>query len=218
MSDLHLGSGEANEEALEAFLGSIESGRLIFAGDLWEYWGHSVRALRRRYEKFVNILRVLRTLGVQVQYVLGNHDAKYAKNPVIKEEKFLPWSEELDVDLPDGRKLVVIHGHQFDVEMSRVSCRAWLGNRVGLFRRWACPSTWRTSVYPDTFEKMLGVLHLKAKDLYMPKGYNGVIYGHTHVAEELREGNWTFYGCGSWARNTSYIEIVGSQIKIRRYL
>jgi UDP-2,3-diacylglucosamine pyrophosphatase LpxH len=127
VSDVHLGSKGCRADQLLEFLKSVEVDYLFLVGDIVDLW-----AMRKNFYWPQEHNNVLRTIlgkakgGTRVIYVPGNHDEDLREfcgsvfgNLSIHRE-YLHWTI-------DGRRLLVMHGDEFDTV---VKCSPWLA-RLG---------------------------------------------------------------------------------------
>jgi len=136
ISDVHLGTRTSNAEALLQFLRDYECEKLYVVGDLIDIW-----SLRRgRYwpqthnDVIQKILRKARK-GVPVIYIPGNHDefvstfdGCYGNISIQKHAIHVT---------ADGRRVLIIHGHELDTVVQNAKWLAYLGDvgsqAVGIF-------------------------------------------------------------------------------------
>src|SRR5258708_12277615 len=127
ISDVHLGTRTSNAEALLQFLRDYESEKLYVVGDLIDIW-----SLRRgRYwpqqhnDVIQKILRKARK-GVPVVYIPGNHDEFV--NTFGGDYGNISIQEHAIHTTVDGRRILVIHGHELDTVVQNAKCLAYLGD------------------------------------------------------------------------------------------
>jgi len=230
ISDVHLGCGFSRADALFDFLGGFEPERLYLVGDIVDGW-----KLRRNFRwddtaSFV-VRRVLGMLkrGTRVFYVAGNHD-----------EFLRPWCPQLlgGVELadmvvhvtPDGRRLLVIHGDQFDQLTRHAGWIYRLGDRAytlalhanawtNALRRslgypyWSLSATLKTRVktamnFVNDFERFV-VRYTR------DRGCTGVVCGHIHVPAVRRIEGIDYYNCGDWVEHcTAIVEHVDGRMEL----
>jgi UDP-2,3-diacylglucosamine pyrophosphatase LpxH len=123
ISDLHLGTRGCQAEKLAEFLKSYECDHLYLVGDIIDGW--RLRSGIYWPQAHTNVLRRVLTMskrGTRVTYVTGNHDEFLRRySSLILGNIHLV--DEAEHQTLDGRKLLVIHGDQFDV-ITR--CHRWL--------------------------------------------------------------------------------------------
>ncbi len=216
VSDVHLGFKGCQAEALLHFLHSVETDYLFLVGDIVDCW-----ALKRAPywpQLHTNVVRSI--LGkakhnTKVIYIPGNHDELmreyigYAFGNVLVCEDYVHTTA-------DGKKLLVMHGDQFDVIvkhsrfLSKIGAVAY-GNLLSM------------NQYVNTIRKMFGHSHwslagwLKHKvknavdyigsfesalaQFAKARGADGVVCGHIHHAE-IRDIDGTLYcNDGDWVES-----------------
>ena len=108
VSDVHLGSGFNKVRELSAFIRSVSFRRLIILGDLFDK--PSIKGLRDEEWEFLDIVKGM-SHRREIIWVEGNHDeGLYDTIPSllsISAVKEFEWTVR-------GKKLLAIHGHQFD--------------------------------------------------------------------------------------------------------
>ncbi len=222
ISDIHLGTSASRPDELLKFLKENEFEKLYLVGDIID-----MTAIRRRYfywDEMHNtllqkILRMARK-GVKVEYIVGNHDIfleffahEHFGNIELKER---------DVHVTaDGRKCLVIHGHQFDGVINKLPLLYWLGDTMydfalfinrwfNWFRRLFGKDYWSLSLYLKTkvknvikfvnnYEQLL--VHEAKKEL----GVRAVIAGHVHMAADKEISGIRYLNCGCWTEYCSAV-------------
>lgn len=128
ISDLHLGSPGAQAEALLCFLRQTQAQHIYLVGDILDLW-----ALRRRPQWPAAHMEVARHLlaqatdGVEVTYIPGNHDhalrayAGQCFGPIRIVERAVHLTA-------DGRRLLIMHGDEFDPVMCHAPWLAHVGD------------------------------------------------------------------------------------------
>ena len=114
LSDTHLGTRGCRAEFLLDFLNSCESDNLYLIGDIIDGW-----QLRRNWYWDQNHNDVIQRLlkkthrGTRVIYVPGNHD-EFARQYINLMFGGITVREHVVHDRDDGRRLLVMHGDEFD--------------------------------------------------------------------------------------------------------
>ncbi|WP_147469739.1 UDP-2,3-diacylglucosamine diphosphatase, partial [Pseudomonas savastanoi] len=115
ISDVHLGTRDCQAEHLSAFLKRYQADKVYLVGDIIDGW--KLRGGMYWPQAHTNVIRRLLTMskrGTEVIYVTGNHDEflrRYSKL-VLGNIQLVDEAEHVTAD---GRRLLVIHGDQFDV-------------------------------------------------------------------------------------------------------
>ena len=222
ISDVHLGTPGCNAELLLDFLKSVECETLYLVGDIIDGW-----QLRKgwfwptRHNDVVRCILKKAKHGTRVIYVPGNHDE------VLRDFAGLNFggveiANEIIHVTADGRRLLVLHGDEFDGVVLYARWLAFLGvhaytlllklNRVvNAARRrlglpyWSLSSHLKKKVknavaYVCDFET--AVAHAASE-----RGADGVVCGHIHTAEVRQIGDVTYYNDGDWVEScTALVE------------
>ncbi len=230
ISDIHLGTRGCQAEALLDFLKHTESDFLYLVGDIVDGW-----QLRKRWfwpqahnDVVQKILRRARK-GAQVFFVPGNHDEAarpycglhfggvFVTNQVVHETA-------------DGKRLLVMHGDQFDAVMSCAKWLAHLGdtayefalilNRIFNFARrklgfpyWSL-SAWLKHKVKNAVDHISAFETFLADEALRHKA-DGVVCGHIHHAEIRKIGNVLYCNDGDWVEScTALVEDMQGKLSI----
>ena len=232
ISDVHLGKRTSNAEALLQFLRDYECEKLYVVGDLIDIW-----SLRRgRYwpqthnDVIQKILRKARK-GVPVIYIPGNHDEFVATfagsygNISIQERAIHVTA--------DGRRILIIHGHELDTVVQNAKWLAYLGDvgyefllslnpAINFFRRRFGLGYWSLSAYAKKRVKdavnFIGEFE-KAIVHYAERfQVDAVLCGHIHNAAIHQLTGATYYNCGDWVEScTAMVEQHDGAIELVSY-
>ena len=220
ISDLHLGYRGANAEALLGFLNSLETEHLFLVGDIVDLQSLSRRHFwpRKHGEVVAAVLRKARQ-GTRVIFVPGNHDEALrefdgcAFGNVEIHRNFLHVTA-------DGRRLLVLHGDEFDGAIACHPLLARLGDaiyewvlranrRLNRIRArlgmpyWSFATSLKLSIahahrYITKFER-------EAVETARRRGVDGIVCGHIHRAA-LRDVDGVIYcNSGDWVESCSSV-------------
>ena len=208
ISDVHLGTKHAQVGKLLEFLRDTECEHLYIVGDFIDGW-----QLRRKWywaeDYNVLIQKLLRKnrKKTRVTLVFGNHDEFL--------EKFVGMSfgavkcvERVVHTAADGKRFLVIHGHQFDGLshfnrlLDRVGSALYdriLDRRTLGFGYWSFASYIKLKAkaavkYVTDYEDAMIQFARKC-------GMSGVICGHIHRPEIRDLGDVFYMNCGDWVEN-----------------
>jgi UDP-2,3-diacylglucosamine pyrophosphatase LpxH len=230
ISDIHLGTPGCNAELLLDFLKSIECETLYLVGDIIDAW-----RLRKgwywppRHNDVVRCILKMAKRGTHVVYVPGNHDE------VLRDYAGLAFGDVTVVseaihETADGRRLLVLHGDQFDSIVLYAKWLAFLGDSayefllkansvVNFVRRrfglpyWSLAAHLKKRVknavqFISKFEEV--VAHAAAE-----RQVDGVVCGHIHSAEIRQFGDITYYNDGDWVEScTALAEYADGRMEI----
>ena len=207
ISDLHLGSRICQAKHILQFLNNISTNELILNGDVFDSW--DFRQLKKHEWKVLTKIRKLAT-KIKVVWINGNHDgpAKIISQLLgiqVKEEYVLVSGE---------KKILILHGHQFDNFINEHPIITWIGDAIYHLMQRIDPSFWmaRTAKRASkSFLKNAKKVRIKAIELAKRKKYDYVCCGHTHNPEIFEN----YYNSGSWAELPEhYLEINKGVIKL----
>ena len=235
ISDTHLGSKNAQAEALLEFMRLHESDRLFLVGDIIDGW-----ALRRGWhwpqshsDAIQKLLRKARK-GTKVVYVLGNHDEFIRSFLPLNMGDSIEIVNEYDYTDAKARKYLVTHGDFFDsitmtkkwlakfgdisydflLKMNRPinACRRLIGyKRFWSLSNFAKQNIKKAVMFIDDYEQVLS-----SEAQYREK--DGVICGHIHKAEIKEMEGITYMNCGDWVEScTALVETHDGEWSIVRY-
>ncbi len=229
ISDVHLGTKGCNAEALLDFLRDHEFETLYIVGDLIDVW-----ALRRgifwpqaHNDVIQKILRAGRK-GTRVIYIPGNHDEFVSG--FLGSYGSVELCERAIHTTADGRRLLVIHGHELDTVVQNHRWLAlagdlgykfllWLNGPVNFARRklglgyWSLSAAVKRNVknavaFVGEFEK--GVVRYSESDRV-----EGVLCGHIHTPAIREIEGVAYYNSGDWVEScTALVEDEAGHISL----
>ena len=216
ISDVHLGFKGCQAEALLHFLHSVETEYLFLVGDIVDCW--SLRRSPYWPQVHTNVVRSI--LGkakhdTKVIYIQGNHDEimrdyiGYAFGNVHVCEDYVHTTAA-------GKKLLVMHGDQFDLIVKHSRFLSKLGSvaygkllslnyYVNAIRKLFGHSYWSLAAYLKHKVKnavdYIGSFETALADLAQKRGVDGVVCGHIHHAE-IRDIDGILYcNDGDWVES-----------------
>ncbi|MBZ5699459.1 MAG: UDP-2,3-diacylglucosamine diphosphatase [Acidobacteriia bacterium] len=216
ISDVHLGTRGCKAELLLKFLRSHECDRLYLVGDIIDFWRLKKAWFWLQSHNDV-VLEVMRKAkhGTEVVYIPGNHDEgardycalQFANIKIVREDVH---------ETADGRRLLVIHGDEFDCVVKYAKWLAMLGDgayqlALGLnhwfneARRHLGLQYWSLSAYLKSMVKdavkYIDSFECALADEARRRGLDGVICGHIHRAEIRPIGDVLYCNSGDWVES-----------------
>jgi UDP-2,3-diacylglucosamine pyrophosphatase LpxH len=230
ISDVHLGFRGCSAELLLDFLHSVECETLYLVGDIVDVWNMK----RGVYwpQSHNNVVRSL--LGkakhdTRVVFVPGNHDEVFREYEGMEFGNIF-IQREVEHELKDGRRFLVLHGDDFD---SVVQCSPWLAklgshayDALLYCNRWI---NWGRRHFGLHYWSLAGYLKHKVKNAVnyisnfeealaheaRSRGLDGVVCGHIHHAEIRDIDGVQYLNCGDWVEShTALVERHDGQVEL----
>jgi UDP-2,3-diacylglucosamine pyrophosphatase LpxH len=220
LSDLHLGTRGCRTDFLLDFLRRVECERLYLVGDIvdgWRlrkswYWDES-------HDEAVRLILRMARGGTEVIYIPGNHDEMF-RGWLGHEIAGVSLRKEAVHVAADGRRLLVVHGDEFDGVICYARFLAHLGdwayewtltiNRLfnDARRRLGYPywslSQWmkrRVKEAVRAIDRFETALATEARR----RGLDGVVCGHIHHAEMREVGGVLYMNDGDWVESCTAV-------------
>ena len=232
ISDLHLGTKDCRSDFLADFLKQTTSEHLFLVGDIVDGW-----RLRKSWywdashdEVIRMILKKARS-GTDVTYIPGNHDEMFrAWLPMGLEVAGVKLRQDAEHTTADGRRLLIMHGDEFDSVVRYAKFLALLGDQAytaalaanryfnAIRRRLGQPywslSAWlkrRVKEAVKAIDRFETALATEARR----RGFDGVVCGHIHHAE-MRDVNGVLYlNDGDWVEScTALVEHFDGRLEL----
>jgi UDP-2,3-diacylglucosamine pyrophosphatase LpxH len=230
ISDCHLGSSGAKAEELARFLKQIDCDTVYLVGDVIDMW-----RLRQRWywpDAHNSVMRRLLKMshkGTTIVYVPGNHDEAVRPFCGLSFGGMQMAMTAVHVTA-DGRRLLVTHGDQFDlvVRNSRLLALAGtVGYEVLLKINGAYNFGRRLFGLP--YDSLSQAIKARVKSACnfisnfeqalvaeaRAGGFDGVVCGHIHKAEQRMIGTLEYLNCGDWVEScTALVEHEDGRIEL----
>jgi UDP-2,3-diacylglucosamine pyrophosphatase LpxH len=233
ISDVHLGFRGCSAEYLLDFLRSFEADTLYLVGDIIDLW-----SLKKSFFWPQTHNNVIRTIlgkaknGTRVVYIPGNHDSVFREYEGMQFGNVEIRREAIH-ETADGRRLLVLHGDEFDSVIKASPLLGALGNRayavvlrlnryVSFFRRrfgfpyWSIAAYLKHKVrnavaYIANFEAALA-------DEAKRRGLDGLVCGHIHRAGITSLNGVLYCNDGDWVEScTTLIEDFEGRLSLLRW-
>jgi UDP-2,3-diacylglucosamine pyrophosphatase LpxH len=221
ISDLHLGNPSSTARSrLVEFLeyARLTGTSVCINGDGFEMLQTSFSRLSADAVPVLNALRRLMREGNRVYYLVGNHDISLEH--FLEDWLFTQIAPFLN--LRSGDSLIRIeHGHLYDPWFVRNPKGYEIGARVlGLV----------LLVHPDVYSlyaksQVRAATRRKgdppdavAADMLLARGFDTVIFGHTHNALDIQLENGHYVNSGNWLQGSSYVEIDQGKVELKKWI
>ncbi|UIJ44684.1 UDP-2,3-diacylglucosamine diphosphatase [Sphingomonas cannabina] len=230
ISDVHLGTRGCNADMLIDFLDHVDSDTMYLVGDIIDGW----RLKKKFYWPAAHndiVWRILKRAkrGTRIVYIPGNHDEMFRQFTGLHFGG-VHIVRQCVHETADGRRLLILHGDEFDAITLSHRWLAYLGdyayefmmalNRwVNAWRRFFNLPYWSLSKHAkhkvkksvefiSNFEEV--VAHAAAQ-----RGVDGVVAGHIHTAETREIAGIAYYNDGDWVEGcTALVEHFDGRMEI----
>ena len=230
ISDIHLGTKGCNAGMLIDFLDSVDSDTLYLVGDIVDGWQLSKRLYWPTEHNDV-VWRIMKRArrGTRVIYIPGNHDEMFRQFTGMSFGG-VEIRRKMIHTTADGRKLLVLHGDEFDTVMLAHRWLAVVGDaaytilmslnrRVNQVRRLFGLGYWSLSKMAKHKVKNAVAFISRFEEIVAHEAerrhVDGVVCGHIHTAEVRQFGDITYYNDGDWVEGcTALVEHHDGQMEI----
>ncbi len=221
LSDIHLGTRACQAERLLDFLREHAAERTFLIGDIVDFWAMS-RGIHWSAAQNTVVQKLLRRArhGERIVFIPGNHDEAlrdYCGTVFGDIEVAAEWLHET----ADGRRLLLIHGDQFDQVTRHHRWVAVLGDQAytllvrlnGLLswlrRKLGRPGYWSLAGYAKRKVKtalnfIFDFEHAAVRHA-RERGLDGVVCGHIHWAAIRDIDGLAYVNCGDWVDSCTAI-------------
>lgn len=223
LSDIHLGCKDCKAEYLLDFLSHSTIDTLFLVGDIVDLWALSKKFLWPTAHN--NLLHKLLSLPekdntghkTRVVYLPGNHDEfvqKYDKMSFGHVE----IHREYIHTTANGKKLLLLHGDQFDSEVCFGRLKNWIGDKAYdlllLLNRWFNTVRikhgypyWSLAGHVKNRIRGANEAISRYRQAAISRAKNekvdGIVCGHIHHPEIMTIDGITYYNDGDWVENCS---------------
>lgn len=231
LSDIHLGTRGCQAESLIAFLRQFEAEHLYLLGDIVDFWAMN-RGIQWTAAQNTVVQKILRRArhGEKVMLIPGNHDEALREYVGARFGDIQIAAEHIH-ETVDGRRLLLLHGDEFDQVTQHHRWVAILGDiayntlvRLNASLSWVrrklrIPGYWSLAGYAKRRVKRAVSFIFDFEDAVIravrERGLDGVVCGHIHSAS-LREMDGVLYlNCGDWVDScTAIVEHLDGRLEL----
>jgi UDP-2,3-diacylglucosamine pyrophosphatase LpxH len=216
LSDLHLGSGNCQAKNLRRLLedvaeGRISTSRIILNGDVFD--SIDFRRLNKNHWKVLSFLRKLSD-RIEIIWLCGNHDGSaeivsHLLGVTVKDEYVL---------CSGTRRILILHGHQFDDFIDAHPILTWLGDLVYLFLQKIDRTHYFAKLAKKgskTFLRCARKIADGSREYASQKNCQAVCCGHTHHAVSETSRTLHYYNGGCWTEiPCTYLTVMDGAVEL----
>ena len=222
-SDAHLGATSRGDEPqklqkiTQLFeLVKVDADRLVILGDLFDFWFEYKHTIPKDHHKVLFMLDDLRQHGIEIDYVMGNHDF-WMDDFFEKQMGIRMHPDALDIEY-DGKRLHLIHGDGLAPgDWGYRLLKRILRNRfnIWLYRKlppdWAIPLAKSVSGssqhYTSGRDKTFAPDYAAYAERKLANGYDIVAIGHLHLPVLTQFDNGIYLNTGEFIKSFSYAKL-----------
>lgn len=219
ISDIHLGSDNFQAKQLIEFLSSIHVGefptnRLILNGDVFD--SIDFRRLKKNHWKVLSLIRKMSD-EIEITWINGNHDGPAE---IVSHLLGVHCAEEMIVE-SGGRKILFLHGHQFDKFITKYPVTTWLADtfyrwlqRIDKSHHFAKQAKKRSKTFLRCTEKIREGALERAQQL----DCDAVCCGHTHHPIADKSSDIHYFNSGCWTEKPChYLTLKAGVVEVHSY-
>lgn len=220
ISDIHLGTKACQAEAFLDFLKQHEADTYYLVGDIVDFWRikRSVYWPQSHNDVIQKLLRKARK-GAKMVFIPGNHDEAlraYTGTHFGGVDLVMNAVHET----ADGRKLLIMHGDEFDVVVRYAKWLAFLGDYAYVLALWVNTQFnfvrrqfgmpyWSLSAYLKHRVKkavnFIGEFETALAGEAKRQGADGVVCGHIHHAAMRMIEDVQYINTGDWVESCTAV-------------
>ena len=234
-SDLHLTStsdeaSRIREKDFVKWLDTVKSdaGAIFLLGDIFDFWFEYRHTIPRGYVRLFGKLAELTDSGIPVHFLVGNHD-QWMRNYLSEELNVNVYSEPTEFEINE-KMFLIGHGHEIspkgfvDVIFMFMFQNSFFRKLFAMLHpRWSVPFGKNWSIKKrkhrgivDSFEGLeKELIYRHVKNLLSKKHYDFFIFGHRHMAFDVRlNENSRYINTGEWIKEQTYAVFDGVDVEV----
>jgi UDP-2,3-diacylglucosamine pyrophosphatase LpxH len=220
LSDVHLGSCGCQAELLLDFLKNNDAATIYLVGDMIDGWQLKNRWYWPQAHNDVvqKLLRKVRK-GVRVIFLPGNHD-EFARDYIGSVFGGVEVADHAYHMTADKKRLLIVHGDQFDIVVKHARWLAFLGDWAYTFALWSNRwlnkirrklgfTYWSLSAWAKLKVKnavnFIGAFEVALVEAARRHNADGVVCGHIHHAAIRDIGGITYVNTGDFVESCTVV-------------
>ena len=226
VSDVHLGTDRCNIKKFLRFLDQLDTKQLVLVGDIFDIECMQKYGTRwkKQHTKAIHKIFQLADSGVNIVYILGNHEGELRRYVNFKHKNFI-MSDQYIYRTNNGKKYLCVHGDKYS-EYSSGSWKQLCFNKgyelitplsiwLNRFFRFSLVHFLKNTV---NGRKYIAKYENDLIDFCTKEGkYSGIICGHIHHGNIRYNGTITYMCCGDFVDTCSAIVEKNGKFKFVNY-
>lgn len=232
LSDIHLGSKGCQAEYLLSFLKANSCDTLYLVGDIIDGW--KLKSKVYWPQSHTNVIRRILTMakrGTRIVFITGNHD-EFLRKYSNRRYGNIELLDEACHYTADNKKLLVLHGDQFDEattaygKLSSFGAMAYdelveLNTNINDWRTRFGLGAWTLPVFVKRKTKTTFIAEYEnwISGTAKQRGFDGAVCGHIHHVQNRTINAVQYLNCGDWVEScTALVESGDGEITIINWL
>lgn len=220
ISDVHLGTRACQADELLDFLREHDADTIYLVGDIIDFWRvkRGPVWLQAHNDVLQKLLRKVRK-GARIIFIPGNHD-EGLRDYCGTSFGGIEIAQSAIHETVEGKRLLVLHGDEFDVVIRCAKWLAFFGDRSYEFALWLNHPLnwvrrrlgfgyWSLSAYLKYRVKravnFIGEFETVVAAEAHRRGVDGVVCGHIHHATDRYIDGMRYLNCGDWVESCTAI-------------
>lgn len=204
MSDIHIGCGKNNIDNVLEILEEYKFNNLFLVGDIIDCWALAKKwRWKKKYGKLIDKIIELKSEGVTIVYVLGNHESSIRQFCPLRLAVLDIYDEYIYKDM------LIIHGDKFDTILENRKYLYYLGDFAYQFLIYLNIFFPKLSRSAKKFAKdkinYLSDFYNVAAKYTLAKKCKKIVLGHTHHQEKRLVDGVEYWNCGDFREDSNYI-------------
>lgn len=220
ISDIHLSTKANNTNDLKLFFAEYNYKKLYILGDFIDLWKLKVSSSWPDDHTLIlsDVFEKAKTLE-ELRYVVGNHDKWFEEFAGAYGNVSVMREDTMEIN---GKKFLIIHGDQYDWSIKWFSAIGILGTGITDIFAKRSPSMseepFSLSEYLDKqAEKLVKYDKALIKGV-KKKGYDGIIFGHTHRPNLTTKEGLIYINTGDWVKHSTFITKDNNKFQLMQYI
>jgi len=232
ISDLHFAALKQDKtraiSVFEAFCRALpQDGELCILGDFFDFWIEYRYFVPADFVEIYAILLELKSRGVKVKFVRGNHDFMRGDFLKILGVEIFDRIYEFE---QNGKKILCTHGYEISGNVLQYLLSAVLRSAVcqflykllpGDFAIWLMKSLSEQSRKKDDGKTDASLRKAKYRECAFNFAVGNdcdiLIAGHSHIGDLFEREGKIYANCGIWAKRPTYIAVAGKKIFLKEF-
>lgn len=233
ISDIHLmlnltPAEKERQEKLFRFLSHVKDtgGTLIINGDLFDFYFEYKHVIPKNYFKFYYNLYTLKNSGVEIHFILGNHDW-WVLDFITETLTTKTYFDDATINI-NGKKFYITHGDGYlswdsGYRLLRSIIRSrlfiwlyrWIHPRIGyMFAHWISKKGEHYKHSEEYNLRICNELKISAQ-VQIDQGFDYFITGHYHQAQEIPINGGKMIILGDWLNYFTYGYFDGNELILK---